>query len=135
VTEKKKSKPTGLTYDTSALLAAEADNAHLLSLHALALAEEVRPVVPAVVLAQAWRGSSRQPRLARLLEGCLIEPFDEISGRQVGAALAATRTQNIVDATLILGALARGDAVVTSEPRSLTRLATSLGGRLSLCVI
>jgi hypothetical protein len=47
---------TGYTYDTGALLAAEARAAHLWLLHRDVLSRRVKPVVPAGALAQAWRG-------------------------------------------------------------------------------
>ena len=53
----------GVTYDTGALVAAERNNRRMWALHAGYLAEEVIPAVPAPVLAQAWRGGSRQASL------------------------------------------------------------------------
>jgi hypothetical protein len=47
---------TGLTYDTGALIAAEANRRDLWALHARALQRGILPLVPAVVLAQGWRG-------------------------------------------------------------------------------
>lgn len=67
----------GVTYDTGALLAAERNDRRLWALHAGLLAEEVVPVVPAPVMAQAWRGSSRRTSLARLLAMCEVEPMTE----------------------------------------------------------
>jgi hypothetical protein len=43
-------------YDTGALVAAERNKPALWEIHAEALALGVRPIVPVVVLAQAWRG-------------------------------------------------------------------------------
>jgi hypothetical protein len=85
---------TGLTYDAGALLAAEADRSTIWVIHRRALARGVRPVVPAVVLAQVWRGGP-QPLLSRLLRGCMVETFDERLGRAVGSALAAARTVDV----------------------------------------
>jgi hypothetical protein len=47
------------------------------ALHAAFLAEEVVPTVPAAVLAQVWRGGSRQASLARLLSLCATEDLTE----------------------------------------------------------
>jgi hypothetical protein len=46
----------GLTYDTGALIAAEGRDVGMCALHDQTLARNVHPVVPAPVLAQAWRG-------------------------------------------------------------------------------
>src|SRR5260370_15625690 len=56
-----------VTYDTGALVAAERNDRRMWALHAVLLAEEVAPVVPAPVLAEAWRGGPRQASLSRLL--------------------------------------------------------------------
>ena len=53
----------GVTYDTGALVAAERNNRRMWALHAGFLAEEVVPIVPAPVMAEAWRGGARQASL------------------------------------------------------------------------
>jgi hypothetical protein len=50
----------GVTYDTGALVAAERNDRRRWALHAACLVEEVIPVVPSPVLAEAWRGGSQQ---------------------------------------------------------------------------
>jgi hypothetical protein len=67
----------GVTYDTGAFVAAERNARRMWALHAGFLAEEIVPVVPAPVLAEAWRGGSRQASLARLLAMCEVEPMTE----------------------------------------------------------
>jgi len=47
------------------------------ALHSAFLAEEVIPVVPAPVLAGAWRGGPRQASLARLMAMCEVEEMTE----------------------------------------------------------
>ena len=66
----------GLTYDAGALLAGEANSRTLWALHRRLLERGLRPVVPAGVLGQAWRGGP-QAELSRLLKGCRIEDLDE----------------------------------------------------------
>jgi hypothetical protein len=58
----------GVTYDTGALIAAESKDRALWALHRRTLERRLRPVVPAGVLGQAWRGG-RQAELSRLLSG------------------------------------------------------------------
>jgi hypothetical protein len=122
---------SGTTYDAGALLAAEAGDANVWARHRRLLDRDEAPVVPAVVLAQAWRGGP-QPRLSRLLGGCAIESFDERMARATGAALAASRTRDIVDAAVVVSALARNDSVVTSDPGDLRRIAGGIGRRLDV---
>ena len=125
---------TGYTYDAGALLAAEARRLDLLTLHNDALERDVEPVVPACVLAQVWRGGP-QPMLSRLLQGCVVEPFMEQEARAVGRVCGISGSSDIADVAVVVGAAARGDVVVTSDPRDLTRIADALGEKLVLRVV
>ena len=124
----------GLTYDTGALLAAEAARREIWALHRRSLERGHRPVVPVGVLGQAWRGGP-QAALSRLLEGCQIEPLDEKGARAAGVACARSGIADIVDATVVLGALARDDLIVTSDPDDLSRIAEALRRRVRLVAI
>ena len=115
----------GVTYDTGALLAAERGSQRMQAYHKRALESGVVPVVPAGVLAQAWRGGP-QPLLSKLLAGCRVEALDEPRARSAGAALALTETSDVVDASVAVGAIARDDVVVTSDPDDIQRLASAL---------
>lgn len=119
----------GVTYDTGALIAAEAGQRDLWALHATALKRGVRPVVPANVLAQAWRGGA-QVQLSRLLRGCRIEELDEPLARAAGTALGLAGTTDVTDAVVVVGALRRNDLVVTSDIGDIIHLATVLGQKL-----
>jgi hypothetical protein len=121
----------GLTYDCGALLAGERNDRRAWAIHARALARGVVPRVPAVILAQAWRGGP-QPNLGRLLGGCQIESFEEGAAREVGAALKRSGTSDVPDAAVVVSALQRGDAVLTSDRADLERLAKALGQRLNV---
>lgn len=121
----------GLTYDSGALVAAERDDRRMWRRHGRGLSRGIEPVVPAVVLAQVWRGGP-QPLLARLLSGCRIEPFVEATGREVGAALARSGTSDVVDGAVVVGALRRTDTVVTGDRADLLRIAHALGRRVSI---
>ena len=117
---------TGLTYDTGALIAAERDDRLLWSLHRAAIRRGVTRTVPAAVLAQAWRGGP-QANLSRLLRGCDVEPLDEQAGRAAGALCGAAGTSDVVDATVVLGAVQRDDAVVTSDEADIRLLGRAAG--------
>jgi hypothetical protein len=122
---------SGLTYDTGALVAAEANDRRMWAVHARAIARSHVPTIPAGVLAQAWRGGP-QPLLARLVVGCDIDPLDETGARIVGVALARSGTDDVVDASVVVGALRRGDSVVTSDRDDVTHLAQSVGRRVNI---
>jgi hypothetical protein len=119
----------GVTYDAGALLAAEANRRDLWALHTRSLQRGDRPVVPAAVLGQAWRGGP-QAQLSRLLRGCRIEDLNEPRARAAGVACARARTRDVVDAAVVVGAVARSDVVVTSDPDDLQRISDALGASL-----
>ena len=119
---------SGLTYDTGALIAAERNDRHMWGLHQEALDQGVIPTVPAGVLAQGWRGGP-QPLLSRLLARCRVEPMDEETARLSGALCSLAGTHDIVDASVVIGASARGDEVVTSDPADIALLSEAVGPR------
>ncbi len=122
----------GVTYDTGALVAADRGERRMWARHrALLLAREV-PTVPAPVVAQGWRGGSRQALLARLLKGCDVEALTDPQARVVGRLAAAAGTRDVVDACVVEGALRRHDLVVTSDPGDLAAVAAAAGRHLEL---
>lgn len=125
---------SGVTYDAGALIAAERDSKSVWSLHRELLERGLHPTLPTVVLAQAWRGGP-QAQLSRLLRGCRVEPLTEPQARSAGAALAASDAHDAIDAVVVVTALARGDLIVTSDPDDLKRIATAIGGTLTLYVV
>ena len=122
----------GVTYDTGALVAAERNNRQMWALHAGYLAEEVIPTVPAPVLAEAWRGGSRQASLSRLVRMCDTEPMSEELARNVGVLAGQSDHDDIVDVCVVEGALRRGDAVVTSNVTRIRKVADAAGASLRI---
>jgi predicted nucleic acid-binding protein len=120
-----------IVYDTGALLAAERGNADFLALHDEVTRARIRPVVPVVVLAQAWRGGP-QHQISRVLKGCDILPDDQRAGRAAGVACAASGTADVVDAIVIVTAVQNQAPVVTSDPGELARIADALGVKIRL---
>lgn len=116
---------SGYTYDTGVLVAAERNDRFVWSLHRRLLERGLRPTVPGAVLAQAWRGGP-QPQVSRMLVGCVIDPLTEAQSRATGAALARAKTSDIVDAAVVVGAAARGDTVLTSDPDDIGHLVRAL---------
>jgi hypothetical protein len=72
-----------------------------------------------------------QAGVARLLRGVDVRPVDEQMGRDAGALLAKARTDDPIDATVVLVARS-GDRILTSDPDDIGRLASSSGKRLAI---
>ncbi len=122
---------TGLTYDAGALVAAERNDRAMWALHRRALERGLRPTVPVGVLAQVWRGGP-QAELSRILKGCRVESLDATSGRAAGNACGRAGTSDVIDATVVVGSIARGDLVVTADVDDITHLASALDARLEI---
>ncbi|HXT95625.1 MAG TPA: PIN domain-containing protein [Polyangia bacterium] len=123
----------GLTLDSGALIAAEKGARTFWALWKEALARGVTVTVPAAVVAQVWRGNDAV--IARVLLGCEVEELTEERAKRVGRLLAASRTVDVVDASVAAGAVARGDAIVTSDRRDLERLAASLRRKIVILAV
>jgi predicted nucleic acid-binding protein len=120
-----------VVYDTGALLAAERRNPDFLALHDELTAARIRPIVPVVVLAQAWRGGP-QHQISRVLKACNIIPDDERTGRAAGVACAAAGTSDVVDAIVVATAVRHQAPVVTSDPGDLGHIAESIGVKIQI---
>jgi coenzyme F420-reducing hydrogenase gamma subunit len=79
--------------------------------------------VPTPVLAEAWRGGSRQANLVRFLRMCDTEPMSEDLARHVGVLAGKSGHDDIVDVVVVEGAIRRGDAVVTSNVTHIRKVA------------
>jgi len=111
----------GLTLDSGALIAAEKGDRVFWALWKKAMDRQARITVPASVLAQVWRGNS--PVVARVLDVCDVEVLDEPGAKRIGVLLARdSKGSDIVDASVVVGATLRGDAIVTSDPEDIDRL-------------
>ncbi len=118
----------GVTYDSGALIAAERSDRRMWARHRAFLTTRVVPTVPAGVVAQTWRDGRRQAMLSRLLVGCEVEALDNDQARRVGPLAAKVSTRDIVDASVVEGALRRGDLVISSDRQDLEAIASG-GGR------
>ena len=93
-------------------------------------------MVPAGVLAQVWRGGSgRQASLAQMLKQCEIEPLDETLAKQVGKASKGLTSPDVVDISVVVGALGRGDQVVTNDAGDIEQISDALGGDLLIYTV
>lgn len=120
----------GVTYDAGALIAADRNDRPMWALHAGFLAEEVTPTVPAPVLAEAWRGGSRQASLARFLALCIVEDMEAAQARAVGVLAGKAGHDDVVDVTVVEGAIRRHDAIVTSNPTHLRKVTDAVRSRV-----
>ncbi len=114
----------GLTLDTGALIAFERNDRRVVALLARALENDLSLVIPAGVVGQVWRDGRRQARLARLLGArqLEIEVLDDRRARAAGQLCGTTGTKDVIDASVVLCARARGHRVVTSDPDDLEQL-------------
>lgn len=119
----------GLTLDAGALIAYERGDLEIRRVLRLAFNRGTTTTIPAVVLAEVWRGDRKDVPVARLLTWCRIEPLDEQRARAAGALRRSTAGAGAVDACVAVGVRERGDAVATSDPDDMRRL---LGPRFTI---
>ena len=126
----------GYTYDPGALIAAERGDVTIWIMHNDMVSAGVRPVVSAGVLAQVWRGGSdRQAGLAQMLRHCRVESLEVGLAKQVGVALQKARTSDVVDASVVVSAIGRGDTVVTSDPQDIQETLDALGEQVKVFTV
>lgn len=114
--------------DAGALIALERGDAHMRALCREALAEGAALVVPAGVVAQAYRDGTRQVLLRALLSAATtrVPPLDRALAEAAGTLCGRTGTADIVDASVVLIARRERAPVVTSDVRDLRRLDPTL---------
>lgn len=119
---------SGITFDAGGLIALDRNDRRVVTLLARATERGMRITIPATALAQAMRNPARQARLSRLVR----QPDTDLvalngpDATAVGLLLARTATGDIVDAHVVVCARRAGQAVVTSDPRDLKRIAPEL---------
>lgn len=122
---------TEVVYDAGALIAADRGDRRMWADHRVRLEQGTTPVVPAGVVAQVSR-SRRQVQLRRLLRGCDVAGLDEVAAHRAGRLLAASGTSDVVDAWVVLAAVERGAAIVTSDRGDIDRLLACADGTASI---
>jgi hypothetical protein len=123
---------TGVTYDSGALIAAERSERQMWARHRALLLRRVVPTVPAPVIAQCWRDTPRQAQLARFLAGCETETLDDTRARATGTLAGRARVADIVDTSVVEGALRRDDLIISSDEGNLTAIAAAVGRRVDI---
>jgi hypothetical protein len=119
----------GVTYDTGALIAADRNDRRMWALHVGFIAAEVVPTVPAPVVAEAWRGGSRQASLARMLAGCETEDMTDVQAHRVGALAGRADHDDVVDVAVVEGAARREDDVILTSNESHVRKIIGVTGK------
>ncbi len=112
----------GLTLDAGALIAYERGEERVRELLTVAYARGLVPTIPAIALAEVWRGDAKDARVARLLKVCAIETVDERLARMAGSLRRAVPGAGTIDACIAAGVRRRGDAIATSDPRDMRAL-------------
>lgn len=118
----------GLTLDAGALIAFERGERKMLALVVRARARGDTLAIPAGVVGQVWRDGRRQARISRLLasEVVEIEALDDHRARAAGQLCGVAKTRDVIDASVVLCARARRQAVVSSDAGDLMRLDPTL---------
>lgn len=106
----------GLTLDAGALIAYERGQAKIREILTVGYARGLVPTVPAVALAEVWRGDGKDARIAHLLKACTIEVVDERIARAAGGLRRKVEGAGTIDACIAIGVRLRGDAIATSDP-------------------
>ena len=114
----------GLVLDAGALIALDRGDKRMIALLQQAVVEGRTFRVPAGVVGQVWRDGRVQVTVARFLrsEEVAIIPLDEQLARACGELCGATKSPDVIDASVVIIARERQDPIVTSDPIDLRRL-------------
>ena len=74
----------------------------------------------------------RQASLARFLALCTTEPLTDEQAKAVGTLAARAGHDDIVDVTVVEGAIRRRDSIVTSNPTHIRKIADATRTRLTI---
>ncbi|HLM86844.1 MAG TPA: PIN domain-containing protein [Solirubrobacteraceae bacterium] len=112
----------GLTLDAGALIAYERGGERIREILAVGYARGLVPTIPAIALAEVWRGDGKDARVARLIKACSIETVDERLARAAGSLRRAVPEADTIDACIAVGVRRRRDAIATSDPGDMRAL-------------
>ena len=105
------------------------------SLHRAALSNGIVPAIPAVAVAEAYRTEARSDRIAELLAGTEVEPFDGDAARRSGELAARCDTTEMAVIAVVEMADRRNCAVVAQRQAVLRNAAALLGHELVLYAV
>jgi hypothetical protein len=115
---------SGLTLDAGALIAIDRGDRTMFAMVRRVKERGEVLTIPAGVVGQVWRDGRKQTRLAGFLASktVRIEELDDRLARAAGQLCGAAKTSDVIDASVVLCARAREQAVVSSDPDDLLRL-------------
>ena len=118
----------GVTFDTGVLIAADRNDARAWAWKKEAVERRgIVPVIPSVVLVQAWRGP-RNANMARFLRGCFVESLERDLSLEAGELCRKASASDVTDTVVMASAGRRGDTIVTSDPEDLRALSAFFPG-------
>lgn len=119
-----------MTIDSGPLIAFERQERRIEAWLQVATDRNLLLTVPAVVVAEVWRGGAKSARIARALSFCdLISTTEEIA-KHAGILLSATGTSNTIDAIVVATASLRRENVLTADYEDLSVFAEKAGTML-----
>lgn len=116
-------------YDAGALIAIDSGDRRMWALHKTALMEGREVVIPAVVVGQVWRDSREHAQLSRMIRTCEVEPTELETAKAAGVLCGQAGSSDVIDATVMVTALAHCAVVVTGDHKDMTALADASGAR------
>ena len=122
----------GVTYDAGALIAADHNDRRMVGPPRRLARRRGLPQSSAAVLAEAWRGGSRQASLARFLALCSREPMSEQQAKSVGVLAGKADHDDIVDVAVVEGAIRRQDAIVTSNHSDIRKITDAVRAKITI---
>lgn len=70
--------------------------------------------------------------MRRLLRGCEVAPFDEAAAHAAGSLLGKTRTQDVVDAAVVVLSIRRGADIVSADAKDISRLLSAARAKVAI---
>ncbi|WP_217924429.1 hypothetical protein [Miltoncostaea oceani] len=122
-----------LIADAGLLVAADRNERAAWALKKAAAEDRDELVVPAVALAQTWRGP-QSANLARFLKGLRVIPLDAELARTTGHLLGVAATSDIADAAVAACAM-EGDRIITGDLDDISQLVELRGVRAEVRTI
>ncbi len=122
-------------YDAGALIAIDANDRRMWAIHHLAMEEGREIFVPAIVVGQAWRDGRRQVLLGRLLRTCEVEPTMAETAKAAGVLCGKAGSSDVVDATVMVTALAHRAIIFSSDDDDLAKLSAATDARPAPVII
>ncbi len=96
------------------------------------LLRRVVPTAPRLRRCPVLAGHAPQELLARLLAGCEVETLDGTRARATGTLAGRASTTNVVDASVVGGALRRGDLIISPDEGDLAAVAAAVGRHIDV---